>query len=253
MNPELLTPTYDMVLVAASFLVSAAGAYTALWVAATMMRAKGAKNRLNIFMAGLALGGVGIWSMHFLGMIAYQVPLTLGYKPLETLVSLIAAVAVSSLALGYIAARPFSMGRLMVAGPLAGIAVAAMHYLGISGMRFGGFFEWNWGLVALSVVIAIVAATAALWLSFHAHSRSHRAIAALVMGAAVCTMHYTGMAAASVICTTTDRAARLPGLLRPNDLSFYVILVALSVAIMITLDVMMQRMHANQAAQGAGR
>jgi NO-binding membrane sensor protein with MHYT domain len=252
MTPETLTPSYDLWLVIASFLVSTAGAYTALWVASSMLNNRQrVASKLNIFLAGLALGGVGIWSMHFLGMIAYEVPLTVGYRPLETLVSLLAAVAASSVALGYIAAEKFAWKRLFVAGPLAGLGVAGMHYLGMYGMSFGGFFDWSWELVALSVVIAMVAATVALWLAFHTHQRSHRIGAALLMGAAVCTMHYTGMAAASVVCTTPDRFALVSGgLLRPRDLSFYVILVAISIATMIVLDVMMQRLqHRAQAAR----
>ena len=249
MTPEILPTSYDMWLVLASFLVSTAGAYTSLWVASTMLsKQRRSASKLNVFLAGLSLGGVGIWSMHFLGMIAYQVPLSMGYRPLETLVSLVAAVAVSSVALGYIAAREFEWRRLFIAGPLAGLGVAAMHYLGMYAMSFGGFLDWNWGLVALSIGIAVVAATVALWLAFHAHERSHRAAAALLMGTAVCTMHYTGMSAASVVCTTADRNAWSSGLLRPNDLSFYVILVAISAAVMITVDVMMQRMQAQQAA-----
>lgn len=250
MTPETLNPTYDLWLVFASFLVSTAGAYTSLWVAASMLKdqERGA-SKLNIFLAGLALGGVGIWSMHFLGMIAYQVPVGVGYQPFETLISLVAAVAVSSVALGYIAVERVSLRRLLVAGPMAGLAVAAMHYLGMDAMRFGGYFDWSWSLVGLSVLIAMVAATAALWLAFNAHSRTHRVGAALVMGAAVCTMHYTGMAAASVICTSADRLAVADGLLRPRDLSFYVILVAISIAAMITMDVMMQRMQRAQLAK----
>lgn len=250
MNPEILAATYDPMLVLASFLVSTAGAYTALWVTASMLKdqQRGA-SKLNIFLAGLALGGVGIWSMHFLGMIAYQVPMGVGYHPFETLLSLVAAVAVSSVALGYIAAEKVSFRRLLVAGPLAGLAVAAMHYLGMDAMRFGGYFDWSWNLVALSVVIAMVAATAALWLAFHAHSRMHRVGAAVVMGAAVCTMHYTGMAAASVICTSSDRLSVGAGLLRPRELSFYVILMAISIATMIAVDVMMQRLQRAQLAK----
>ncbi|MEO8056838.1 MAG: MHYT domain-containing protein [Burkholderiales bacterium] len=203
----------------------------------------GQVSRFNAILSGLALGGVGIWSMHFLGMLAYEVPLAVGYRPLELVVSLVAAVAVSALAIGFMAAQQFSWRRLFVAGPLAGLGVAVMHYLGMTGMRFGGYFEWSWGIVTLSVVIAMVAATAALWLAFHARRRSHRIAAALVMGTAVCTMHYTGMAAASVICTTANRTSFLPNLLRPSDLGMIVTLVALGVATMVACDVMVQRWH----------
>jgi NO-binding membrane sensor protein with MHYT domain len=249
MTPEILTPSYDTLLVVISFLVSAAGSYTALWVASNVIsRRSGQKaSWFNLFLAGLVLGGVGIWSMHFLGMLAYDVPVAIGYRPLETLVSLVAAVAVSTVALGYLS-RKFSIARLMVAGPLAGLGVAAMHYLGLGGMRFSGYFDWNMGLVAASVAIAVVAATAALWLAFHAHRRSHRLGAALVMGAAVCTMHYTGMAAASVVCTTRGGFVGAD-LWRSNDLSAYVVVVAIGILAMVALDVALQRYQARQPAR----
>jgi NO-binding membrane sensor protein with MHYT domain len=121
------------------------------------------------------------------------------------------------------------------------------------GMRFGGYFDWDWSVVGLSIAIAVVAASAALWLAFHARRRSHRTVAALVMGMAVCTMHYTGMAAASVVCTTANRRAFLPDLLRPSDLGMAIVVVALGVAAMVALDVFLQRMHAGQVARNAAR
>jgi NO-binding membrane sensor protein with MHYT domain len=253
MTPEVLATSFDSTWVAISFIVSVIGAYTALWVAPSVAGGHGKVNWFNAGLSGLALGGVGIWSMHFLGMLAYEVPLAVGYRMLELVVSLVAAVVVSALAIGYMAARPFTFARLAVAGPLAGLGVAVMHYLGMYGMRFGGYFDWDWSVVGLSIAIAVVAASAALWLAFHARRRSHRAAAALVMGAAVCTMHYTGMAAASVVCTTANRRAFLPDLLRPSDLGMAIVVVALGVAAMVALDVFLQRMHAGQVARNAVR
>jgi NO-binding membrane sensor protein with MHYT domain len=253
MTPEVLATTFDSNWVAISFIVSVIGAYTALWVAPSVSAGHGQVNWFNAGLSGLALGGVGIWSMHFLGMLAYEVPLAVGYRMLELVVSLVAAVVVSSLAIGYMAARPFTFARLAVAGPLAGLGVAVMHYLGMYGMRFGGYFDWDWNVVGLSIAIAVVAASAALWLAFHAKRRSHRTVAALVMGAAVCTMHYTGMAAASVVCTTANRRAFLPDLLRPSDLGVAIVVVAIGVAAMVAMDVFLQRMHAGQAARDAAR
>jgi NO-binding membrane sensor protein with MHYT domain len=251
MTAELLPVTYAPLLVALSFLVSAVGAYTAL-LAAGAARTNGQPvNRINILLAGVALGGIGIWSMHFIGMVAWQVDLGVGYRLLETMVSLVAAVIVSSLALGYVASGPVSPRRLLVAGPLAGIGVAVMHYLGMYSMRFNGFFDWNASVVALSVLIAMTAATAALWLAFNARQRSHRVAAALVMATAVCTMHYTGMAAASVICTTANRAAMLPGLLRPADLPPMVMIIALGVAGIIAVDLLIQRVNGRGVATNA--
>ena len=246
MAPEVLATAFDTNWVAISFIVSVIGAYTALWVAPSVAAGgrDGGVNWFNAGLSGLALGGVGIWSMHFLGMLAYEVPLAVGYRLFELVASLVAAVVVSTLAIGYMAARPFTLQRLAVAGPLAGMGVAVMHYLGMYGMRFGGYFAWDWGVVGVSIAIAIVAASAALWLAFHAKRRVHRAAAALVMGAAVCTMHYTGMAAASVICTTANRRAFLPDLLRPSDLGVAIVVVAIGVAAMVAMDILLQRMHA---------
>jgi NO-binding membrane sensor protein with MHYT domain len=243
MNPAVLLPSHDASLVAASFLVSTCGAYAALWVA-TMFRTSGdgRLNHFNVAMAGLALGGVSIWSMHFLGMLAFKVPVTLGYAPALTVLSLIAAVVVSSIALGYMAARPFTLQRLLVAGPLAGLGVALMHYMGMYGMTFGGVFQWAPGLVVLSLVIAVVAATAALWLAFHTRGMARRAAAAVVMGAAVCSMHYTGMAAATLVCSTPNIS--LAGLLRPDDLGMFVAVIAITVVLMIVADTLLQRNHA---------
>jgi len=247
MNQEILAARFDMTWVAVSFMVSVFGAHTALWAAPGVagMR-KGEVNWVNALLSGLALGGVGIWSMHFLGMLAYDVPLAVGYRPLELVVSLVAAVIVSSLALGYMAAQAFSWRRLLLAGPLAGIGVAVMHYLGMYGMRFGGYFDWAWDIVGLSVVIAMVAASAALWLAFHTRQRSHRLAASVVMGAAVCTMHYTGMAAATVVCTTANRRAFMPDVLRAGDLGLAITVVAIGVAIIVTGDVFIQRANANK-------
>jgi NO-binding membrane sensor protein with MHYT domain len=250
MKPEVLAAHFDLTWVVISFIVSFIGAYTALWVAPSVAGArKGQVNWFNALLSGLALGGVGIWSMHFLGMLAYDVPLAVGYRLLELLVSLVAAVVVSALALGYMSAQAFAWQRLFVAGPLAGIGVAVMHYLGMYGMRFGGYFDWNWATVVLSVGIAVVAATAALWLAFHTGQGAQRALAAGVMAVAVCTMHYTGMAAASVVCTTDNRSALLPDLLRAADLGAVIAVVAIGAALMVAVDVLIQRM--NDATPGA--
>lgn len=245
MTPELISASYAPALVALSFIVSALGSYTAL--AATAAAARRGRRKLdafNIGMAGLALGGIAIWSMHFVGMLAWQVDIGVGYRLPETLLSLAAAVGVSMAALGYVAVAPTEARRLLVAGPLAGLGVAAMHYLGMYSMRFSGFFEWNLPLVLLSVLIAMAAATAALWLAFRTRSRLHRAGAALVMAGAVCSMHYTGMSAAAVMCTSREPNPLLAQLLRPDDLPAAVLIVAVGIAFIIGLDLMMQRLTA---------
>lgn len=245
---EVLTTRYDTTLVVVSFLISAFGAHAAL-AASTLVRAKGGGiNRLNAVFAGVALGGVGIWSMHFLGMLAWDTGMAIGYGLAGTLLSLIVAVGVSAFALGYMAAGPFSYRRLALAGPLAGLGVSAMHFMGMASMSFGGYLAWNWPLVLLAVLIAVAAATAALWLAFHVRRALHRIAAALVMATAVCTMHYTGMAAADVVCTTANRFERLHGLLYGEEFRVLVILVALGAALIVAFDVFMQRVTARGAS-----
>jgi NO-binding membrane sensor protein with MHYT domain len=260
MTPVQLPVSYDLFLIALSWIVSAIGAFTALSAVSRARRPDGGVDRFNVVMAGVALGGIGIWSMHFIGMLAWKVDLGVGYRLFETMVSLVAAVVVSALALGYVAAGPATLRRLLVAGPLAGIGVTVMHYLGMYSMRFYGFFDWDYKTVGVSALIAMTAATAALWLAFNTHKRWHRAIAAQVMATAVCTMHYTGMAAASVMCTTGNRKAYLPDLLRPSDLPSLVLTIALGVALMIGTDLTIQRLTSDRSGarpsprmQGASR
>ena len=259
MTPVLLPVSYDLSMIILSWVVSGIGAFTALsGINRARQTTHGRVDRFNVILAGVALGGVGIWSMHFIGMMAWKVDLSVGYRLLETMVSLVAAVIVSALALGFVAAGP-GWWRLLVAGPVAGIGVTVMHYLGMYSMRFNGFFAWDWATVGLSALIAMTAATAALWLAFNTHQLWHRALAAPVMATAVCTMHYTGMAAASVMCTTSNRKAMLPDLLRPSDLPMLVLTIALGVALMIGTDLTIQRVTSRQQdaargrMQGAGR
>jgi NO-binding membrane sensor protein with MHYT domain len=242
MTTQTLMPHYRQWLVAISFLISALGAYTALSVMSFSNADPGRRtNWFNTVLSGFALGGVGIWSMHFLGMLAFEVPVNVGYRPLETILSLLAAVLVSTLALGYMAARPFNSRRLWIAGPLTGLGVALMHYLGMVGMRFGGEFVWSDQTVALSIVIAIVAATAALWLAFHTGKPAHRVAAALLMGAAVCAMHYTGMAAATLVCSAGSRGANLSTLLRRDVMLSSVLVMSLTMAAAIGLSLLRQQ------------
>ena len=245
MNPELLPASFDPQGVTLSFVVALVGSFAALTVAPRAVRSRGKVSKFNALMSGIALGGVGIWSMHFLGMLAYKLPIAVRYGWPELIGSLLAAVAVSAVAVGYIASE-FSWKRLFVAGPLAGVGVAVMHYLGMAGIEFGGYFVWDFSLVALSVVIAIVAATAALWVAFSVRTLGHRLAGSGVMAAAVCAMHYTGMAAASAVCTAESRLYVARRGLGANDLSPIITIIAVGAVVMILVDTAVQSMHARQ-------
>lgn len=210
---QVLTPTYGMSMVALSFIIACAGSFVALLCARRMFRvsAGGADARLDWPMAlgaAVALGGIGIWSMHFIGMVAYSLPVRVSYDIALTTVSLLAAIGISGLALylaGHGGAR-FSVRGWVAGSVLAGLGVCVMHYMGMFAMNMRATMEFDPAWVALSVAIAITAAAAALWLAFNLRRLSHQAVAAVVMGVAVCSMHYVGMNAATMICTAAAPA-----------------------------------------------
>ncbi len=231
---EVITTSYNPLYVALSFVCAFMGAYSALACVYKLLayrkahinhsldKLTGKRPRTSMLpssqmyygtlcVAGLAFGGLGVWCMHFIGTLALQLPVAVHYSLDTTLLSLVAAVLASICGLGIVAANPYSLPRLVCAGAILGVGVSAMHYLGMYSMEFDGFFLWDWPLVALSCLIAFVAATAGLWLAFATSSNAARWLAAALMGGAVCAMHYTGMAAAEVVCTTPVTA--LPVLL----------------------------------------
>jgi len=207
---EVMAISYDANYLAFSFIISVLGSYVGLLAYRNIIK-NGKIQFVHLLSAAVGIGGVGVWSMHFIGMLALKLDLAYGYAMFETLISLVAAIVAAAIALVHVAKAPNETPRLLQAGVGLGLGICVMHYLGMFGMRFGGFFVWNWGLVAASVLIAIVAATVALWLASRTSGSTTRVFAALAMGSAVCAMHYTGMAAASIICTTLTRAVMPTG------------------------------------------
>jgi NO-binding membrane sensor protein with MHYT domain len=151
----------------------------------------------------LALGaasiGCGIWTMHFIAMIGFQVEESrIRYDVGLTILSLGVAIVVVGLGVFAVGYRGASTATLLMAGTFTGFGVAAMHYIGMAAIRVNGQLQYDVGTVVLSVVIAVVAATAALWAAVAIRGFLTSLGASLVMGVAVSGMHYTGMAAVSV-------------------------------------------------------
>jgi NO-binding membrane sensor protein with MHYT domain len=168
-----------------------------------MFRANGSVNRPIAIGAAVSLGGIGIWTTHFTGMMAYRLPVTVVYEGLLTATSLLAAIVISGIALMLAGGRgTFSIRGWIFGSILAALGVCVMHYMGVYAMTLPAAVALDWRVVALSVAIAVAAAAAALWLVFHARKTSHRMAASLAMASAVCAVHYTGMAAAEFICVT---------------------------------------------------
>jgi PAS domain S-box-containing protein len=196
-----MTGTYHSALVVFSVLIAIFASYTALALAARVTAAEG-RFRAAWLAGGSVALGIGIWSMHFVGMLAFHLPVPISYDVPLWLASMGVAVAASLLAL-WVASRPrVGPGALAAAGVLMGAAIAGMHYVGMAAMRIPGRIGYRPGLVAASVAVAVVASILALWLAMRwrtddsPHGRWMKGAAAVVMGFAVAGMHYTAMAAA---------------------------------------------------------
>jgi diguanylate cyclase (GGDEF)-like protein len=197
-----LSPTYNPWIVLASLAIASFASYVALDLAKRVRT--GDRHMAIAWWAGGSVAmGTGIWCMHFVGMLAFALPIALGYTLALTFLSWCAAVAVSAIALG-VASRGTLGWRRLTGGALAmGAGICAMHYTGMGALDLAPGIVWNPGLVLASVAIAVAASAVALqiffWLRESKQPRASRrqALAALVMGIAICGMHYTGMAAAA--------------------------------------------------------
>ncbi|MFI6642614.1 MHYT domain-containing protein [Streptomyces sp. NPDC050504] len=166
--------------------------------------------------AWLALGaasiGCGIWTMHFIAMLGFRVDqVSISYDAPLTVLSLLVAVVVVAIGIFTVGYRGTAPRVLLSAGVLTGAGVAAMHYLGMSAMQMHARVDYDPTVVALSIVIAVVAATAALWAAVSIRGFRASLGASVIMGLAVTGMHYTGMAAVSVRVHEHSVGATLKG------------------------------------------
>lgn len=197
----LLAASYDPWGVFASILIATLASYVALDLAKRLRTPDRAVARIWWIGGSIAMGS-GIWAMHFVGMLAYSLPIALGYAPLLTFISWMAAVGASAAALG-IAARARLRLPALVGGSLSmGAGICAMHYLGMAAIDVAPGIIWNPGWVAASAAIAVGASGAALSIFFMLRRASRRRsfvyqlLAAAVMGLAISGTHYAGMAGA---------------------------------------------------------
>ena len=196
-----MTGNYDIWLQLLSFVVAVIASYVALDAAS---RVSSATERMAKYwlIGGAVSMGTGIWSMHFIAMLAFQLPIPMGYDIAITLLSMLLAILASGFALFTINRAALSLSRLLISGLIMGIGIASMHYVGMAAMRMSPAIRYDPLLYAASVLVAVGASIAALWIAFQLRSDSLRNVglkrmgAAVVMGIAIVSMHYTGMAAA---------------------------------------------------------
>ncbi len=196
-----LIGSYNYALVSLSVLIAVFASYAALDLAGRVTAA-GGWTRTVWLLGGAGAMGTGIWSMHYIGMLAFILPIPVAYHWPTVVLSLFAAILASVIAL-YVVSRQKMDGSRAVAGSvLMGAGIASMHYIGMGAMRLPAICQFNSFLVVLSVVLAVLISLAALWITFHFRDEKNgigweKLAGAVVMGAAIPVMHYTGMAAAS--------------------------------------------------------
>ena len=183
---------YDPVLVALSVIVAVFASYAALLVSRHVI-ATNNHRRIWLLAGGLCFG-LGIWAMHFVGMLAFTLPCTRSYDYRLTFLSTIPAVLACTLALHVISHRVTTPFRLGVGALLLGAGIGTMHYSGMAAMNLDGIIRYDLKLFLLSIVVAVLLAALALWMKFRL--LAWPALCAGVMGSAVAGMHYTAMAAA---------------------------------------------------------
>ncbi|MEA2260885.1 MAG: hypothetical protein QOJ51_3710 [Acidobacteriaceae bacterium] len=206
-----LIGSYNYALVALSVLIAMFASYAALDLAGRVTAA-GGWTRAVWLLGGAGAMGTGIWSMHYIGMLAFILPIPVAYHWPTVLLSLFAAILASVIALYVVSRQKMGASRAVAGSVLMGAGIASMHYIGMAAMRLPAICQFNSFLVVLSVVFAVSISLAALWITFHLRDEKagigrEKLAGAVVMGAAIPVMHYTGMAAASF--TPSDMPADL--------------------------------------------
>lgn len=201
---------YGPNLVALSLVVAIFASYTALELAGRVSQKRGRSSRIWLVVGAISMG-TGIWSMHFVGMLAFHLPIALAYDAALTALSMLIAIATSGAALYVVSRSVVSLRSLVSGATLMGIGIAAMHYIGMQAIRMSPPIEYDANLFIASIIIAIGASFAALWIAFQLRDQSfggaifRKLGSAVLMGLAITGMHYTGMAAAQFapdsICT----------------------------------------------------
>lgn len=201
--------TYNLYLVAASYLVACFAAYGAIEFTARVQSSPESK-RLWISSGALILG-IGIWAMHFIGMLAYEMNMPVSYDPFITFISVLFAIAASAIALHIASQEELSINKLILSALIMGSGIASMHYLGMEAMIMNAKMSYQPGLFAISILIAFSASGAAIWiisnllkLTVSSKQQKLKILSTLIMGIAIAGMHYTGMAATSYIPVSLD-------------------------------------------------
>jgi diguanylate cyclase (GGDEF)-like protein len=246
----MLTGSYSSSLVLISLCVAILASYTALDLTGRIATAKG--RAACLWMGGGALAmGIGVWSMHFIGMLAFRLPIDLGYDLALTAFSLLIAVLSSGFALWLVSQPSLPALQLGFGALIMGAGIACMHYTGMAALRMLPGIDYDPTLFGASLLIAVGASATALWIAFRLRThtpyvRQIRGLAAVVMGVAIVGMHYTGMAAANF--PESSFCGALGGGLQGDSLVYLVLITTLAVlAVALLTSVLDARLEARTA------
>lgn len=246
----MLTGSYSSSLVLISLCVAILASYTALDLAGRIATAKG--RAVYLWMGGGALAmGIGIWSMHFIGMLAFELPIELGYDLGLTALSLLIAVLSAGFALWLVSQPRLSCPQVGLGALFMGTGIACMHYTGMAALQMLPGIDYDPTLFGASLAIAVGASAAALWIAFRLrrqtpYVRQIRGAAAVLMGVAIVGMHYTGMAAANF--PEGSYCGALVGGLSGDWLDYVVLITTLAVlAVALLTSVLDARLQARTA------
>ncbi len=204
--------SYGLITPALAYAMSCLGAFLGLRCTTRAMASSGRTRLRWLLLAAVSIGTTGIWVMHFIAMLGYTVPdEVIQYSVPITIISMLIAVVVVGIGLLIVGFAPQNWLNLILAGIFTGIGVASMHYSGMAAMRMPARMAYSPPIFGLSVVIAIVAATAALWAALRLRGTGATLGAALIMGVAVSGMHYTGMAAMHLYPAGTGHGMLMAG------------------------------------------
>jgi NO-binding membrane sensor protein with MHYT domain len=204
--------SYGLVNPALGYAMSCVGSFLGLRCVTLARAYDGFARARWLALAAVSIGATGIWAMHFIAMLGFTIPgQQIGYNVPMTVASMLVAVAVVGAGLFIVGFGHGGWWRLVAGGVIVGVGVAAMHYLGMAAMSMMDSMSYDVPLLVLSVVIAIVAGTAALWAGTRVRGLGATVGAALIMGVAVSGMHYTGMAALRIHAAVMPPMAAVAG------------------------------------------
>ena len=215
---EMLAHSYNLWLVFLSYAVSVFAAYTSFQLLERVIAAPNRLVRLNWLVTGSVSMGCGIWSMHFVAMLAVEINHEVRYDPALTVMSAVFAMLASGFAFNYVSKGTTQILRLVLAGTVLGAGIGAMHYTGMLAMRINAAIRYDPVLFGVSIVVAASLATLALRLMFFVNATALTSktlilgATAAVMGLAITLMHYTGMAATHFLHSSIDHSAVHPAL-----------------------------------------